>query len=535
MVISKPCIHPDCPPRDGFIRGQYESIEFIREIPQKPTKSSSTSDLLKSMRARSASPPLGKEALLRNAQKTLQSLENSHTGESDAQLVDSIQAESQLSPAVAEEIVSEARKRGKTISFAESRGRRAKGEAMDTPEPDFDDEAELNPVEWIMITRSDPGGSVPRWLVERGTPSSIVADASKFLDWACKKEHPESDEEVEDVKDDEIRQPLAKHQRTNSLEAYQTNGHLAGLENGRESVETSEETSPDTQTSGNIGAVSQQNNSGLLTNVTNAAVAGFESYAPQAVIDRLPGHRQSPSSSSTAAMASDDSPSKISKSLNETSSIDSASSIMSFASAPEGPDGNIDDTLSIQSTASKTNPKDGVCLSWHEKELAKLNERKKKLDENLIRTREKEVKDKEELTSKEAERMKRAEEKHAREVQKQEEKYKREVAKLEAKRVKEAAKVEDRRKKMEDKDEKARLTREKEEVKQELEVVKRERDILREQVGALQKENTTLVASMGRLGGSKDALSEVKDEAADRTRRRSASLRERKITSMEGE
>ncbi|KAL1973734.1 hypothetical protein VTN31DRAFT_5294 [Thermomyces dupontii] len=34
-----------------------------------------------------------------------------------------------------------------------------------------------------MITRSDPGGNVPRWMVERGTPKSIAGDAAKFLNW----------------------------------------------------------------------------------------------------------------------------------------------------------------------------------------------------------------------------------------------------------------------------------------------------------------------------------------------------------------
>lgn len=53
---------------------------------------------------------------------------------------------------------------------------------------------EQNSVEWIMITRSDPGGSVPRWMVERGTPGGIIKDAERFLDWAAGNhnlaEHP---------------------------------------------------------------------------------------------------------------------------------------------------------------------------------------------------------------------------------------------------------------------------------------------------------------------------------------------------------
>ena len=87
MVVSIPVTHPDTPPRNGMIRGFYESIEMIREIPLPAS-----------------------------------------------------------------------------------------------------DDAETNPVEWIMVTRSDPGGGIPRFMVERSVPSSIVQDAVKFLDWACAKD-----------------------------------------------------------------------------------------------------------------------------------------------------------------------------------------------------------------------------------------------------------------------------------------------------------------------------------------------------------
>ena len=33
MIVSKPVIHPDGPERAGFVRGKYESVELIREIP----------------------------------------------------------------------------------------------------------------------------------------------------------------------------------------------------------------------------------------------------------------------------------------------------------------------------------------------------------------------------------------------------------------------------------------------------------------------------------------------------------------------
>ena len=172
--------------------------------------------------------------------------------------------------------------------------------------------------------------------------------------------------------------------------------------------------------------------------------------------------------------------------------------------------------------------------SPHEKELAKLHDRKKTLDEKLAKSREKELRDKEELTSKEQDRLRKAEEKHKREIEKQEQKYKKEIAKLEAKRMKETAKEEARRRREQDKDEKTRLTREKEELKQELEVTKQEREIFRDQVGALQRENTSLVTRLGKLSDGKSVLKEVQAEVASGTRSRSSSLRRSKETTGSG-
>ena len=422
-------------------------------------------------------------------------------------------------------MLAEGRARGRTISFAGSRGARAKGEAMDNPE-EFDEISEENPVEWILVTRSDPGGSVPRFLVERGTPAGIVGDASKFLDWACKKEHPGLDDEV-DVAGDYTNHARTNHERASDFGALQTDGHLAGLDGAIDMPEfisshingTTVQPEP---------ASPQVQGGGLLSSMTNAAYAGIESYAPQVVIDHLPGHSQ-PDSASSSALQEATIPNGTRNA--ETSSITSDSTIGSFASAEEG----LDDSQSTKSGTSRTtssNIKDSPSMSQHDKELAKLNARKEALSSKLSKMREKETKDKEELTSKEEERIRRAEEKHAREVQKQEEKFKREVARLEDKRKKEMAKEEEKKKKALDKDEKARLAREKDEVKQKLEVVSKERDILRDQVGALQKENTALVARIGKLGEPRDVLREVQDEVVG-TRSRSGSLRKGKEVGVE--
>ncbi|KAL8641358.1 MAG: hypothetical protein Q9226_008646, partial [Calogaya cf. arnoldii] len=522
MVISKPCIHPDCPQRDGFIRGQYESVEFIREIPIKsnkspPTKSSSTSDLLKLKRFNKV--PLSEQAALtRSAQHTLE------RGGSGDEMLASMGADGHM-PLAKDILVQEGRKRGKTISFAESRGIEAKGEEMDNPHDEADDLMEQNPVEWIMVTRSDPGGSVPRFMVERGTPAGIVSDASKFLDWACKKEHPvhhDYGEEALAVDQDVAQQSI----HTPALEQYQTNGHLAGLEGVPESTESSM-TLTDKNVRDEDGlAPEPAQQSGFVSTLTSAAMAGIESYAPQSVIDRLPGHQQEDTGASGLSKPSQDLPLRgVDNNDSKRSSIESTSDSVSFASAEEG----FDDDSSTSPKSIKSITQTTPTATREDRELAKFQQRKKALNEQLARTREKETKDKEELTSKEEERIRKAEEKHARETTKQEQRYQKEVAKLEAKRAKEESKELEKKKKMEDKDEKLKLTRERDAAKAEVESLKREKEMLKEQVGALQRENTALVTKVGKLEVGKKVLGEVKMEIeSSGSRSRSGSLRRKK-------
>ena len=466
MIVSKPCIHPECPPRDNYVRGQYESVEFIRDIRRKPRRSASTVDLRK----------LEGEAYEGKASKV----------------------EVFSSSSSKDQQTREARGRSHTVSVAESRRAHAKGEHAESKFDDTDDDAESDPVEWIMVTRSDPGGSVPRFMVERGTPGSIVADASKFLDWACKNVHDLPANETQYTTPSNL-----NGSTTDDLEAYRTNGRLAGLDEST----TDEEPLP--LTSSEHEVVQQ----GLLASIASMAKASVESYAPQVILDQL--HADQPEAVVEQEATTFDEV----KAADDTSTVSS----MTFASAEEG----YEDDVSAKSLSSIKGP-DSPDQSRHEKELAKLQDRKRALDEKLAKSREKELKDKEELTSKEEDRLRKAEEKHKREVEKQELRYKKEVAKLEAKRTKEAAKEEARKRKELDKDEKARLVREKEELTQELEVTKQERDIFRDQVGALQKENTLLVARLGRLADGRSVLREVQSEAASGSRSRSGSIRRSK-------
>jgi hypothetical protein len=515
MIISKPCLHPECPPRDGFIRGQYESVEFIREVPRKPKLSASSLDLTHMSRDRDVSPGVKRAAMLRNAEQRSSTFPLQHDNKSDPDMSHS----NQLHLAIPDgstsdgEATSPSRRRGKTISYAESRGRQAKGEDFDNPHT-AEDEAETNPVEWIMITRSDPGGSVPRFMVERGTPGSIVADAVKFLDWATKKEHSDIDEN----EDSEDRVDQLERKRTHEtihFRDYESNGHLAGLNDDEVADEIEEEkaapiTAAIEENQQSVSSLPQSpasisetlTQSGILASVAQAVTAGLEMYAPQVVVDYLPGHHPPPREEALTEKAPsltttfEPSPSKT---ISDSTSISSASSVRSFLSA----DSHISEIPSntSKSPSSQSNPLT-ASLSPHEKELAKLNLRKRRLDEKLAKAREKESRSQSSQTEKEASAIKRAEEKHAKEVQRQEEKYKREVAKLQEKKEKETKKIEEKKRKQAEKDERARLIREKEEMKVELEMLRKEKEIWLNQVKDLQRENTMLTVRIGRLTGA---------------------------------
>ncbi|KAL8803543.1 MAG: hypothetical protein Q9182_003144 [Xanthomendoza sp. 2 TL-2023] len=514
IVISKPCIHPDCPPRDGFVRGHYESVEFIREIPVKPTTSASTTDLRKLQHSNTS--PLSKQAaLVRSAQQTLDQ------GGSGEEMLASMDTDGNV-PQAKDVLVQEGRKRGKTISFAESRGGQAKGEEMDKPHDDTDDPMEQNPVEWIMVTRSDPGGSVPRFMVERGTPAGIVSDASKFLDWACVKKHP--------VKHDYSEQATAVdpeiEKETTQVEGSvldRANDHLETLEDIPKSTESSMTLTDETVKVQEDVITGPALQSGVVSSLTSAAYAGIETYAPQPVIDRLLGHQKEPTDS--PSLSNDPLP-LASNDVDEASrkvSIASTSETASFASAEEA----FDDASSEshQSAQSTTQANSNRSASRPARELAKLERRKKQLDEQLARTREKETRDKDVLTSKEEDRIRKAEAKHERETSKHEQRYQKEVAKMAAKRVKDEQRDAEKKKKQQERDDRARLTRERDAVRSEVDGLKKEREGLREQVRALQRENTVLVARIGKLEVGKEVLGEVKKEieGVEKGRRRSGS------------
>ncbi|KAL5337641.1 hypothetical protein BJX70DRAFT_368811 [Aspergillus crustosus] len=179
MMVSRPCVHPDAPEGREYIRGQYESVEMIREI-------------------------LVKDGLDRSGSGT-----GSGSGSTDTE-----------------------------------------------------DLEQSNPVEWIMVTRSDPGGTIPRWMVEKGTPKSICGDAAKFLTWASQTAEPVTKE------------------REHAPSSVDSSTRPAEAEVESESSESE------------LSEYEPEEHYGLIASVGHLINFGLERYAPKAVLDYIPQQGQ---------------------------------------------------------------------------------------------------------------------------------------------------------------------------------------------------------------------------------------------------
>jgi hypothetical protein len=462
MVVSIPIDHPDAPLRNGLVRGSYESVEIIREIPLTQPKAMSTPNLLNL--------------------------------ESEAQ---------------------SGRNRGSTIGFAESRGLSAKGENMDRHSAksvelehhaSLSEDPESNPVEWIMITRSDPGGGIPRFMVERGTPASITADAAKFVDWATSKEEAPSDDEDLQAEEDAPVSPHIHH-RSTQYSVAAGSGHLAGV------VPPSADVS-------NTGAYepSTPGETGIIASLTNYAQAGFENYAPNVVQNNAPAFMRRDLSSDSDS---------------DTESFNSfTSATADFKTAREGsrsPDplaystSNLD-LLPDSSSGAPSGTSGPIARedTQYEKEITKLEEKRRTLDDKMIQSREKDAQRTSELSQKEEKDAEKQREKIERDKRKQEERYAKEMRKIEERREKEARRLEDRKRKARDKDILSKTSRERDEYRRQLELVRRENELLRRQMGELQKENTLFVAKFGKSEMGASALKQVRDELQGERKRASS-------------
>ncbi|RMZ79265.1 hypothetical protein DV737_g3540, partial [Chaetothyriales sp. CBS 132003] len=463
MIISKPCNHPETQPRAGFIRGQYESVEFIREVPRKLKVSASQTNLSHlSHGHQKHSNDMAQDLLIRNAQKLQTQLRDGSQQQNDALMPPRHSSSRSPSPV--------GRRRSRTVGVAENFSRRS--------QDGFEYDPEDNPVEWIMVTRSDPGGSVPRFLVERGTPASICSDAVKFLDWACQLD--------EDVASPTLSTHPTRAFRRESFTSFENEERLAGVSEEdetfrpvidetehrllSESVPTSRTntselsmaTHDDSATSRSSGVAASV--SGQLSNVVPPTVAR---HGPQAAVAEDPSTTDSQDVPSTTV--DDD--------LVSTLSSISWASAESHVSSNFVPENQSSSSVKNEPLSDAPSQQLQQILAQHAKAMLKLSHRKDTLDVKFAQQREKLDKQKENATETEQAALKKAEEKHERDVKKYRERHDRDIQKLHQRKRTETQKLEAKQRKQAEKDERDKLRLERDEAVKKLQVLEQERDM----------------------------------------------------------
>ncbi|ROV98196.1 hypothetical protein VSDG_04438 [Cytospora chrysosperma] len=422
MVVSRPCDHPECQPRPGFIRGTYESVEIIREVPvEKPMR-----------RARSSTDVKGEEL--------------------------------QLPHRPAHDVGPEGdREMSRSLPRLSDPG--AQDDSTVTAEP----ETEMA-IEWVMVTRSDPGGSVPRFMVEKGTPGGIVSDAGRFIKWLDSKK-------IEDLKEDPI----------DELKE-------AVVENNDPEAPASRQVPSSADGAGELPV-----NADLSSSQEDVQPSGFYNMiagAFGAVSSRLPGF-----STSASGVHTD----------SDNSYSDSEGSERSFASAQEPEPEPEPEVLAKAATAENESmhstksdeSSSKTSTSQHEKALKKLQERQKKVEEKITRQQERSAQSKQNQGD---DTLARLREKHEKELARQEENYRKEVKKIEEKRLKEEKKAEEKRRKQQEKEERENVSMQLEKTRAERDVALKQVEILKEQVGLLQAQNTKLVAQLDKEAAANGVL-----------------------------
>ncbi|KAL2822506.1 hypothetical protein BJX63DRAFT_122304 [Aspergillus granulosus] len=456
MMVSRPCVHPDVPDAQDYIRGEYESVEMIREI-----------------------------------------------------------------------LVDRGEREGSSSASGSGSGS-SSGEGSNATDTERAQE-ELNPVEWIMVTRSDPRGTIPRWVVEKGTPRSICIDAAKFLDWACQPDTERGE-----------RVSMCKSQTSQSAPAE---------------AEESESSDSD------LSEYDQEEHHGLIASVSQLLHAGLERYAPQAVLDYISQLSHQPSVSNTTAGGAHQERA-IREETREGRGL-------------KTPDGILDETMSQTSLNSEPNTEPNTPgdigleisaaellqrtkkgkLSSHERQLAKLAQQKRSVEAQIdlirsdiqslgLRLPEDDVRkekaailgstdDPSSGTSPASSRQKLCSEdrtssssnirsradtpstehpgmsKVASALFREESKLVRRLAKIERHQLKEATKIEAQQRKEAEKHDKANSRNETEALKRELDSVKKEYEKLRSErkqwlglIASLQAENTKLAKQVGAAMGT---------------------------------
>lgn len=510
MIVSKPVHHPDAPERAGYVRAQYESVEMIREIPlsTKPV-SQSTPNLL-----------LGKSF-----------------GSDDG---------------AADDKHKSTRDRGHTVSTTTlASDQVTSGKNNDDDDEGLSHDPELNPVEWIMVTRSDPGGGIPRFLVDRGTPETMLGDLNKFFNWACKQAQlgdADANTSEDDVAAAARVAALAdgKNASVTSLPVGKdssTTG-VAGTSHENETARKRASTTPLTSTT--LPQSQAPGSGGIISSLTQAIGTGIDNYAPAAVSGML--HRQlgSPSPPTPSSTEDDDDTSSVSSGVSFLSASEHRpeGTTLNYEVDPRSSDSLAGDrsftpdlstpgsTVTLDKDGKPQRPQPSRKLTQHEKDLVKLAHKREKLEQELAKKRaseEAKLRSAEEKSHAEAAKQ---QEKIEKELAKMEEKHKKEMAKLEAKREKEARKIEEKRQKRKERDEGSAVARERDEFRSQVALWRREAEILRERLVELEVRERVLEQRVRTSAGEEQEkiMEEIKDEVAKEV----AAVKKQQKAALEG-
>lgn len=330
-------------------------------------------------------------------------------------------------------------------------------------------------IEWLMVTRSDPGGSVPRFMIEKGTPPGIVNDAKKFLDWVTRESLGSRETEPSgSAVQEKVSAPSAAVTTNIQSPAAQAPARLPA-DSTQTTLGGGEENGDSTYGHGLYSMIT-----GAFGVASNVVSGSFKAWNGTDNNEKEPER----------LVESDD--------AGGESSLDDASSIVSFSSALEKRSTN-QENEEVRDTES-LNPSEDRSSSTlpQQKELRRLEERRRKLDEKANKMTERVEGRRTGDKEKDAAALAKIREKHEKEIAKQEAKYQRELRKIEEKREQEERKAEERRRKATEKEERSNMSLELERVKAERDIALKQVELLTAQVGELQRQNTALVAQRSR-------------------------------------
>ncbi|KAF8463425.1 hypothetical protein BDZ91DRAFT_305464 [Kalaharituber pfeilii] len=189
MLISRPVTgHPECGPRNGYTRGVYESVEYIREvIPEWDEWDGEESEESKVDTETDGSEEMMEVGIDGVGEVTGAEVEQDPTEPTEKDFANV--AESQLGHKHKMRVYRHGqrhhrrhrcRRKSPVRSNSAYNPQSSNYSTPDEqPPPSYPHKLAVKPksrarkcypVEWVMLTRSDPGGNVPRWMVERGTP-----------------------------------------------------------------------------------------------------------------------------------------------------------------------------------------------------------------------------------------------------------------------------------------------------------------------------------------------------------------------------